>query len=105
MAAIWSFIESHTADICLLLLGVFSAICNFIIMYFRTKTSRLQKIVDSCLRPHLDDINILKNYYIKIDNKYYCLADFNIEKIEQSSGITLTEGKATLDSSGSSKVS
>ena len=99
MDQILSFIEAHTADICLLLLGVFTSICNFIIMYFRTKTSRLEKIVDRCLRPHLDDPNALKHYYIKIDNKYYCLADLSIEKREESRDITLTEGKAALDAS------
>lgn len=99
MAAIWSFIESHTADICLLLLGVFSAICNFIIMYFRTKTSRLEKIVHTCLRPHLDDLETLKSYFIQIDNKLYCLADLRIVKQEESSDITLAESKAALDAS------
>ena len=44
MDQIFSFIEAHTADICLLFLGVLTSICNFIIMYFRTKTSRLEKI-------------------------------------------------------------
>lgn len=105
MDQIWLFLESHTADICLLLLGVFSAICNFIIIYFRTKTSRLQKIVDSCLRPHLDDLETLKSYFIQLDNKLYCLADLKIVKQEVSSDITLAESKAALDASGSSKVS
>lgn len=107
MAQIWLFIESHTADILLLLLGVFTSICNFIIMYFRTKTSRLEKIVHSCLRPHLDDLEALKSYYIKIDNKYYCLGELTIEKREQSSGSTLIakSDRATLDSSASSQVS
>ena len=41
MDQIWLFLQNHTADILLLLLGVFTSICNFIIMYFRTKTSRL----------------------------------------------------------------
>lgn len=103
MDQILSFIEAHTADICLLLLGVLTSICNFIIMFFRTKTSRLEKIVDSCLRPHLDDPNALKHYYIKIDNHYYCLADLSIEKREESSGITLAERKATLDASASKR--
>lgn len=104
MDQIWTFIESHTADILLLLLGVFTSICNFIIMYFRTKTSRLEKIVHSCLRPHLDDLETLKSYFIQIDNKLYCLADLRIVKQEESSGITLSEAKATLDTSSSSKV-
>lgn len=107
MAAIWSFVEAHSADICLLLLGVFSAICNFIIMYFRTKTSRLEKIVDRCLRPHLDDLETLRSYFIQIDNKLYCLADLTIVKQEESSGSTLIakSDRATLEASDSSKVS
>lgn len=105
MAQIWSFVEAHTADILLLLLGVFTSICNFIIMYFRTKTSRLEKIVNSCLRPHLDDQAVLNTYYVKIDNKLYRLADLELIKKEESSGITLAESKATLESSSSSKVS
>lgn len=105
MAAIWSFVEAHTADILLLLLGVFTSLCNFIIVYFRTKTSRLEKIVHSCLRPHLDDLETLKSYFIQIDNKLYCLADLRIVKQEESSGSTLNEVRATLESSSSSKVS
>lgn len=105
MDQIWLFLQNHTADILLLLLGVFTSICNFIIMFFRTKTSRLEKIVHSCLRPHLDDLETLKSYFIQIDNKLYCLADLKIIKQEESSGITLAESKATLDASGSTKVS
>ena len=105
MAEILSFFEAHTADILLLLLGVFTSICNFIIMYFRTKTSRLEKIVHSCIRPHLDDKSVLNQYYVKIDNKLYKLSDLQLIKREESSGITLAESKATLESSSSSKVS
>lgn len=105
MDQILSFVESHTADVLLLLLGVFTSICNFIIMYFRTKTSRLEKIVHSCFRPHLDDLETLKSYFIQIDNKLYCLADLRIVKQEESRDITLTEGKAALDSSSSKPVS
>lgn len=103
MDQIVSFLEAHTADICLLFLGVLTSICNFIIMYFRTKTSRLEKIVDRCLRPHLDDPNALKHYYIKIDNHYYCLADLSIEKREESRDITLAASKAALDASSSKR--
>lgn len=99
MDQIISFVEAHTADICLLFLGVLTSICNFIIMYFRTKTSRLENIVNKCLRPHLDDKSALNNYYVKIENKLYKLADLELIKVEESSGITLTEGKATLDTS------
>ena len=105
MDQIWLFLENHTADILLLLLGVFTSICNFIIMFFRTKTSRLEKIVHSCLRPHLDDLETLRSYFIQIDNKLYCLADLRIVKQEESSGSTLSEAGATLDASSSSKVS
>lgn len=105
MDQIISFVEAHTADICLLFLGVLTSICNFIIMYFRTKTSRLENIVNKCLRPHLDDKSVLNNYYVKIENKLYKLADLELIKREESSGITLSEAKATLDTSSSSKVS
>lgn len=104
MAVIWSFLEAHTADILILLLGVFTSICNFLIMYFRTKTSRLEKIVHSCLRPHLDDKSVLNNYYVIIENKKYKLADLELLKVEESSGITLAESKATLDTSASKPV-
>lgn len=105
MDQIISFVEAHTADICLLFLGVLTSICNFIIMYFRTKTSRLENIVNKCLRPHLDDKSALNNYYVKIENKLYKLADLELIKKEESSGITLSEAKATLDASGSKQVS
>ena len=105
MDQIWSFVEAHTADILILLLGVFSSICNFVIMFFRTKTSRLENIVNTCLRPHLDDKSALNNYYVKIENKLYKLADLELIKREESSGITLSEAKATLEASDSSKVS
>ena len=105
MDQIWLFLQNHSADILLLLLGVFTSICNFIIMYFRTKTSRLEKIVHSCIRPHLDDKSVLNNYYVKFENKLYCLADLELIKKEVSRDITLTEGKAALDASSSSKVS
>ena len=105
MDQIWLFLQNHTADILLLLLGVFTSICNFIIMYFRTKTSRLEKIVHSCLRPHLDDLETLKSYFIQIDNHLYCLADLKIVKQEVSSDITLAESKAALDASSSKPVS
>lgn len=107
MDQIVSFVEAHTADICLLFLGVLTSICNFIIMYFRTKTSRLENIVNKCLRPHLDDKSALNNYYVKIENKLYKLADLELIKKEQSSGSTLIakSDRATLDSSGSSQVS
>lgn len=105
MDQILSFVEAHTADILLLLLGVFTSICNFIIMYFRTKTSRLENIVNKCLRPHLDDKSVLNNYYVKIDNKLYKLADLQLIKREESSGSTLSEAGATLDASTSKKVS
>ena len=105
MDQIWLFLQNHTADILLLLLGVFTSICNFIIMYFRTKTSRLEKIVHSCLRPHLDDLETLKSYFIQIDNKLYCLADLRIVKQEESTSSTLSEAGAIVDASASSKVS
>ena len=105
MDQILSFVEAHTADILILLLGVFSSICNFVIMFFRTKTSRLEHIVNTCLRPHLDDKSSLNNYYVKIENKLYRLADLELIKKEVSRDITLTEGKAALDASSSSKVS
>lgn len=105
MDQIWLFLENHTADILILLLGVFSSICNFIIMFFRTKTSRLENIVNKCLRPHLDDKSALNNYYVKIEHKLYKLADLELIKKEESSGITLSEAKATLEASDSSKVS
>lgn len=107
MDQIISFVEAHTADICLLFLGVLTSICNFIIMYFRTKTSRLENIVNKCLRPHLDDKSALNNYYVKIENKLYKLADLELIKKEQSSGSTLIakSDRATLDSSASSQVS
>ena len=85
MDQIWSFVEAHTADILILLLGVFSSICNFVIMFFRTKTSRLENIVNTCLRPHLDDKSALNNYYVKIENKLYKLADLELIKKEVSS--------------------
>lgn len=105
MDQILSFIEAHTADICLLFLGVLTSICNFIIMYFRTKTSRLENIVNKCLRPHLDDKSALNNYYVKIENKLYKLADLELIKKEESTSITLAESKAIVDASSSSKVS
>ena len=105
MDQIWLFLQNHTADILLLLLGVFTSICNFVIMYFRTKTSRLEKIVSSCIRPHLDDKSVLNNYYVKLDNKLYKLADLELIKIEESTSITLTEGKAIVDASASKPVS
>lgn len=105
MDHIISFVEAHTTDICLLLLGVFSAICNFIIMYFRTKTSRLEKIVDRCLRPHLDDKSVLNNYYVKIENKLYKLADLELIKVEESTSSTLSEARAIVDASASKPVS
>ncbi len=105
MSVIWSFLEAHTADILILLLGVFTSICNFIIMYFRTKTTRLENIVNKCLRPHLDDKSVLNNYYVKIDDKLYRLADLQLIKKEVSSGSTLSEARATLDSSSSKPVS
>lgn len=105
MDQIWLFFQNHTADICLLLLGVFSAICNFIIMYFRTKTSRLEKIVDRCLRPHLDDKSVLNNYYVKIENKLYKLADLELIKKEESTSSTLSEAGAIVDASASKPVS
>lgn len=105
MDQILSFIEAHTADICLLFLGVLTSICNFLIMYFRTKTSRLEKIVHSCLRPHLDDLETLKSYFIQIDNKLYCLADLRIVKQEESTSSTLSEAGAIVDASTSKKVS
>ncbi len=104
MDQIISFVEAHTADILILLLGVFTSICNFIIMYFRTKTSRLENIVNKCIRPHLDDKSVLNNYYVKIENKLYKLADLELIKTEESSGITLAESKATLDTSSSKQV-
>ena len=105
MDQIISFVEAHTADICLLLLGVLTSICNFLIMYFRTKTSRLENIVNKCIRPHLDDKSVLNNYYVKIENKLYKLADLELIKIEESTSITLTEGKAIVDASASKPVS
>lgn len=105
MDQIWLFLENHTADILILLLGVFSAICNFIIMYFRTKTSRLEKIVDRCLRPHLDDKSVLNNYYVKIENKLYKLADLELIKKEESTSSTLSEARAIVDASASKPVS
>lgn len=107
MDQIISFVEAHTADICLLFLGVLTSICNFIIMFFRTKTSRLENIVNKCLRPHLDDKSALNNYYVKIENKLYKLADLELIKREESSGSTLiaSSDRATLDTSSSSKVS
>ena len=47
----------------------------------------------------------LNNYYVKIENKLYKLADLELIKKEVSRDITLTEGKAALDASSSSKVS
>lgn len=105
MDQIISFIEAHTADICLLFLGVLTSICNFIIMYFRTKTSRLENIVNKCLRPHLDDKSVLNNYYVKIENKLYKLADLEFIKKEESTSITLAESKAIVDASASKPVS
>lgn len=105
MDQILSFIEAHTADICLLFLGVLTSICNFIIMYFRTKTSRLENIVNKCLRPHLDDKSVLNNYYVKIENKLYKLADLELIKKEESTSITLAESKAIVDASASKPVS
>ena len=105
MDQIISFIEAHTADICLLFLGVLTSICNFIIMYFRTKTSRLENIVNKCLRPHLDDKSVLNNYYVKIENKLYKLADLELIKKEESTSITLAESKAIVDASASKPVS
>lgn len=105
MDQIWLFLENHTADILILLLGVFSSICNFIIMYFRTKTSRLEKIVDRCLRPHLDDKSVLNNYYVKIENKLYKLADLELIKVEESTSSTLSEARAIVDASASKPVS
>lgn len=104
MDQIWLFLENHTADILILLLGVFSSICNFIIMFFRTKTSRLENIVNGCLRPHLDDKSVLNNYYVKIENKLYKLADLELIKVEESRDITLAESKAALDTSASKPV-
>ena len=107
MDQIISFVEAHTADILILLLGVFTSICNFIIMYFRTKTSRLENIVNKCLRPHLDDKSVLNNYYVKIENKLYKLADLELIKREASSGSTLiaASDRVMLDASSFSKVS
>ncbi len=104
MDQIWLFLENHTADICLLLLGVFSAICNFIIIYFRTKTSRLEKIVDRCLRPHLDDKSVLNNYYVVVENKKYKLADLELLKVDESTSSTLSEARAIVDTSASKPV-
>lgn len=105
MAVIWSFLEAHTADILILLLGVFTSICNFLIMYFRTKTSRLENIVNKCLRPHLDDKSVLNNYYVKIENKLYKLADLELIKVEESTSSTLSEARAIVDASASKPVS
>ena len=105
MDQIWLFLENHTADILILLLGVFTSICNFIIMYFRTKTSRLEKIVHSCLRPHLDDKSVLNNYYVKLENKLYKLADLELIKVEESTSSTLSEARAIVDASASKPVS
>lgn len=105
MDQIWSFFEAHTADILILLLGVFSSLCNFIIMFFRTKTSRLENIVNTCLRPHLDDKSVLNNYFVKIENKLYKLADLELIKKEESTSITLAESKAIVDASASKPVS
>lgn len=107
MDQIWLFLENHTADILILLLGVFSSICNFVIMFFRTKTSRLENIVNTCLRPHLDDKSVLNSYYVRINDKLYRLADLELIKKEESSGSTLiaSSDRATLDTSTSKKVS
>lgn len=105
MDQIISFVEAHTADILLLLLGVFTSICNFIIMFFRTKTSRLENIVNSCLRPHLDDKSVLNNYYVKIENKLYKLADLELIKVDESTSSTLSEARAIVDTSVSKPVS
>lgn len=105
MDQIWLFLENHTADILILLLGVFSSICNFVIMFFRTKTSRLENIVNGCLRPHLDDKSVLNKYYVKLENKLYKLADLELIKVEESTSITLAESKAIVDASASKPVS
>lgn len=105
MDQIISFVEAHTADILLLLLGVFTSVCNFVIMYFRTKTSRLEKIVNSCMRPHLDDKSVLNKYYVIIENKKYNLADLELLKVEESTSRTLGEARAIVDASASKPVS
>ena len=105
MDQIWLFLENHTADILIILLGVFSSICSFVIMFFRTKTSRLENIVNGCLRPHLDDKSVLNKYYVKLENKLYKLADLELIKVEESRDITLAESKAALDASASKPVS
>lgn len=65
-------------SICSMSLSLLGAVVGFLITFFKTKQTSIEKKVDKSLN---DTSNIsLKNYYVEIDNKKYYLSELKLYK-------------------------
>ena len=70
--------EEMIMSICSMSLSLLGAVVGFLITFFKTKQSNIEKKVDKSLN---STSNIsLKNYYVEIDNKKYYLSDLKLYK-------------------------
>ena len=74
MESFFQFFEAHSSEVYSALLTIFLSAASFLVIFFRTKAKRIQNIVSSCSRAHLDDVNF-DDYEISFDgSKYYPLS-------------------------------
>lgn len=70
--------EEMIMSICSMSLSLLGAVVGFLITFFKTKQSNIEKKVDKSLN---STSNIsLKNYYVEIDGKKYYLSDLKLYK-------------------------
>lgn len=70
--------EEMIMSIASMSLSLLGAVVGFLVSYFKTRQSSIEKKVDKSLN-NTSNIS-LKNYYVEIDNKKYYLSDLKLYK-------------------------